>query len=104
MLNPYFFNGAAKGLALPYLRGDETIKLAFLDAEHPQFAFTLPGVRPTAWLDVGEGPEDLPMELHTVVIYKDTNQVTLTWRGCAYYGGIEAMKKFTALEYGVKEG
>ncbi len=104
MLNPYFFNGAADGLRLPFLKGDETIKLAYLDEEHPQFAFTLPGARPIAWLDVGEGPEDLPMVLHTVVIYKDTNQVTLTWRGCAYYGGIESMKKFTAFEFGVKEG
>jgi len=104
MLNPFFFNGAAKGLSLPFLKGDEAVKMAHLDAEHPQFAFNLPGARPIAWLDVGEGPEDLAMVLHTVVIYLDTRQVTLTWRGCAYYGGLEAMKKFTALEYGVKEG
>lgn len=103
MLNPYFFNGAAPGLSLPFLKGDEAIKLAYLDADHPQFTFNLPGKRPRAWIDVGEGPEEMEMALHTVVIYKDVNRVTLTWRGCAYYGGIEAMKKFTALEYGVKE-
>ncbi len=103
MLNPMFFNGASKGLALPFLKGDETIKLANLDAAHPQFAFTLPGQRPTAWLDVGEGPEDLAMALHTVVIDMESKRLTMVWRGCAYYGGIEAMKKFTALEFGVKE-
>lgn len=103
MLNPQFFNGASKGLALPTLRGNEAFKLAHLDPAFPQFAFSLPGTRPTAWLDVGEGPEDMAMALHTVVIYKETNQVTLVWRGCSIYGGIESMKDFTAFEYGIKE-
>jgi len=103
MLNPQFFNGASEGLGLPPLRGDEAVKLAYLDPAFPQFSFSLPGARPTAWLDVGEGPEDMAMALHTVVVYKETNQVTLVWRGCSYYGGPEAMKDFTALDYGIKE-
>ncbi len=103
MLNPLFFNGAAPGMRFPYLQGDESIKLAFMDPAHPQFAFNLPGSKPKAWMDVGEGPEEMAMVLHTVVIYKETNQVALTWRGCAYYGGTEAMKEFTTLEFGVKE-
>lgn len=103
MLNPLFFNGASKGLALPYLKGDETLKLAHLDKHHPQFAFTLPGIRPTAWIDVGEGPEDMAMALHTVVVDMEKHLLTMVWRGCVYYGGVEAMKEFKALEYGVKE-
>lgn len=103
MLNPQFFNGASKGLALPYLKGDETIKLANLDPFEPQFAFALPGVRPMAWLNVGQGPEEMPMALHTVVVDKEKNRLTMVWRGCAFYGGVESMKKFTALEFGVKE-
>ena len=103
MLNPAFFNGAAPGLRFPYLKGDETVKLAHLDPDAPQFAFALPGARPKAWLDVGEGPAEMSMVLHTAVLYKETNQVTLTWRGCAYYGGLEAMKEYTMLEFGTKD-
>jgi hypothetical protein len=102
MLNPQFFNGASKGLSLPYLRGDETVKMANLDPELAQFSFNLPGTRPTAWLDVGEGPEDMAMALQTVVLYKETNQVTLVWRGSSVYGGLDAMKDFKRLEFGIK--
>ena len=69
---------------------------------NPQFSFTLPGVRPRAWLNVGQGAQEMRMVLQTVVIYKETNQVTLVWRGSSNYGGLEEMKKFTALEYSVK--
>ncbi len=103
MLNPQFFNGAAPGMRFPYLHGDETIKMAFMDADTPQFSFQLPGIKPKAWLDVGEGPESMAMVLQTAVIYKATNQIALTWRGCAYYGGPESMKDFTTLEFGIEE-
>jgi hypothetical protein len=103
LLNPQFFNGASKGLAFPYLRGDEAFKLGHLDKDAAQFAFALPGVRPRAWLDAGQGPEELGMVLHTVVVDMETKRLTMVWRACAYYGGLEAMKKFTNLEYGVKE-
>lgn len=103
ILNPSFFNGASKGLVLPPMSGNEPIKLAYLDPVLPQFAFTLPGIRPIAWLDVGEGPEDMSMSLHTVVLYKESNQLTLVWRGCARYGGIDSIKDFKLLEYGIKE-
>lgn len=103
MLNPLFFNGAPKGMCLPPLRGDESIKLAHIDKDTPQFSFALPGVRPKAWIDVGDGREGLAMSLHTAVIYKETNQLTMVWRGCAYYAGIEALRTFTAFECGVEE-
>ncbi len=103
MMNPQFFNGASSGLMLSPLQGNEAIKLVHLDPDFHQFAFTFPGTRPMAWLDVGEGPVDMAMSLHTAVIYKETNQLTLVWRGCTYYKGLEAMKDFTAFEFGVKE-
>lgn len=102
ILNLQFFNGASPGLAFPYLAGNEPIKLANLDKDQPQFAFNLPGERPKARLDVGQGWEEMRMVLQTVVIYKETNQLTMLWRGSAYYGGLEAMKKFTKLEYRVR--
>ena len=103
MLNPLFYNGAPKGMCLPPLKGDESIKLAYIDKDAAQFAFSLPGVRPKAWLDIGEGRQELAMSLHTAVIYKETNQLTLVWRGSAYYGGIEALKTLTAFDCGVEE-
>lgn len=102
MLNPLFFNGAPRGMCLPPMRGDETIKLAHIDRDSAQFSFTLPGIRPKAWIDVGDGREELAMSLHTAVIYKETNQLALVWRGCAYYAGIDALRTFTAFECGVE--
>jgi hypothetical protein len=102
MMNLEFFNGASPGMKFPYLAGNEPIRMANLDPKHGRFAFNLPGVRPTCWLDVGEGPKPMDMVLHTVTIYKPTNQLTLVWRGCCGYGGLKAMEKFTNLEYGVK--
>ncbi len=104
MLNPMFFNGAPKGMCLPPLRGDEAIKLAYIDKDAAQFSFGLPGIRPKAWIDVGDGREEMSMSLHTAIIYKETNQVSLVWRGCAYYAGIDALRTFTAFECGVEEG
>jgi hypothetical protein len=101
LLNAEFFNGASPGLRLPYLRGDEAVNLANLDAEHPRFTFKLPGAAPTAWIDVGQGKVGMAMVLHTVLVYKATNQVTLTWRGCVKYGGPATMESFTAFAYGV---
>lgn len=102
ILNLQFYNGASTGLAFPYLVGNEAIKMANLDKNYPQFAFNLPGIRPKAWLDVGEGPEEMRMVLQSVIIYKETNQLALVWRGSSYYGGLEAMKKYTKFEFGVK--
>lgn len=102
VLNMQFFNSASQGLAFPYLAGNETVKLAHLDKDVPQFSFSLPGERPRAWLDVGEGRSEMRMVPHSVVIYKETNQVAMVWRGSAYYGGIESLKKISKLEYGVE--
>lgn len=104
MLNLGFFNGASPGLCFPYLRGDEPIRLAHMDAAFPSFDFTLPRARPKAWLDVGEGREEISMDLQTVVLYKDENRMTLVWQGCAYFGGLKAMKDFNNLDFGVQEG
>ena len=101
MLNAEFFNGASQGLRLPYLSGNEAVMLANLDAELPRFSFTLPGERPRAWLDVGQGRKSMPMVPHTLLIYKETNQLTLVWRGCVGYGGPASMEGFQAFEFGV---
>jgi len=100
-LNPEFFNGAPAGLKLPYLKGDETVKLRYLDAEHPAFEFKLNPERPRLALDVGEGRVELPVTLQALEIYKATNQYTAVWRGSVRYQGPESLRLFTKFEYGV---
>ncbi len=102
LVNPAFYSGASNGLCVPYLRGDEEIRLIHFDADHPQFTCKLPGERPTAWLDLGKGPVELGMVLHTVEIFKEENQVSLVWRGCAQYAGPESLQKVTQLDFGVE--
>lgn len=86
------------------LAGDETIRSANLDAGQGRFSFNLPGLRPQGRLDASEGPAVLDMVLHTVVIYKPTNQMTLVWRGSIAYGGLKAMETSAKLEYAIRPG
>jgi hypothetical protein len=101
LMNPEFFNGAPPGLKLPYLKGDETVKLRYLDPDHPAFEFRLCPERPRLGLDVGQGRVELPVTLQTLEIYKATNQYTAVWRGSVRYQGPASLKLFTRFEYGV---
>jgi hypothetical protein len=102
LLNAQFFNGAPPGLQFPYLAGNEQIALIYMDPDWPKFNFQLPDMRPTAWIDVGEGPEEMQMVLHTIEILKPTNQLTMVWRGSTYYEGPESMAEFEQFDFGVK--
>lgn len=103
LLNPEFFNGAPAGLKLPYLSGRETIKLRHLDAQYPAFQFQLNLSKPKLYLDVGEGRQMLPPVIQTLEIYKETNQLTVVWRGSAGYAGPDSFRKFKDFRFGVAE-
>jgi hypothetical protein len=103
VLNLQYHNGASEGLALPHLRGDETVALTYLDQDHPSFQFRLPGSRPVARLDVGQGREWMDMVLQNIVVYKGTNQLAMVWRGSCRYDGPESMADWTRLEMGVED-
>jgi hypothetical protein len=105
ILNPLFFNGAPPEQRFPSLRGDEPVRLRYLDRDFPHFEFRLPGEIPKLWLDADDqGPEELSPVLQTVTIRKETNQLTLVWRGSAYYGGPSAMAQWGNLRFGVEGG
>jgi len=105
MLNPLFYNGAPPEQRFPSLSGSEIVRLRHLDRDFPLFEFFLPGEVPTLWLDADDqGPEELSPVLQTVVIHKETNQLTLVWRGSAYYGGPLVMAQWSALRFGVEGG
>lgn len=79
-----FANGASLGLQLPYLRGDEPIRLTHIHPKHARFVVQLPGSRPKIWTDGRKGTlkETVPV-IHTVVIEPDIDRVTVLWRGSA---------------------
>ncbi len=101
MMNSEYYNGASAGLRLPYLEGDETIKLRFMDALFPAFEFQMNSEKPTLWLNVGKGQQLLKPILQTVEIFKETNQYTVIWSGSLRYGGIETLKDLPQLDFGV---
>jgi hypothetical protein len=93
-----FYQGASEGLWGGPLRGDETVRLEYLDPKHPALEFALPGKRPVLTLDIGDGPRELEPQLHTVVIMVQEKLVTMLWRGSLEYGGIEVIGELERIE------
>jgi hypothetical protein len=91
-----FNNGASLGLALPYLAGTESIALSGLTPDG-SLSFSLPAERPGIALDVGAGPGELAVVLHTVCIRLDAMQLDLVWRGAYAYPGVDWLTQMTRL-------
>lgn len=73
-----------------YLRGDEPLVLRNMHAEHPVYESRLPGVKARLFLEQltdlrGEAVEfrEVPLDLDTVWIDMDKEQMVLVWRGRA---------------------
>lgn len=92
-----FFNGASPGLAVPYLRGDETITASHL-APRARVQFTLPGDTPQIGLDIGQGMKTTPARLHTVMIRLDERQIDLVWRSGFPYPGRDWLPQMQKME------
>lgn len=92
-----FFNGASPGLTLPFLGGDEVVGALHLDPDGP-LAFRLPGDRPRLTLDLGAGPREEPVVLHTVMIRMDEREVDLVWRMAVPYDGPDWLPQARKLE------
>jgi hypothetical protein len=93
-----FNNGASLGLALPWLNGDELIKLSHL-TPGGELKFTLPKDPPRIMLDIGLGENELKPVLHTVCVRTEEREVDLVWRGAHEYPGVDwlpEMKKMVA--------
>jgi hypothetical protein len=85
---PSFFNCAPRGQQLEALRERETIVIEGLSRGGTTIEFTLPALRPYAWVvEDGVAAADTQLKLDTLVIDTQRNLVTLTWR--AYYGYAE---------------
>jgi hypothetical protein len=58
----------------------------------------LPGERPAISLDIGDGPQDAPVVLHTVMIHADRAEVDLVWRAAFPYRGPDWLPEMKRLE------
>ena len=92
-----FFNGASPGLTLPFLSGDEEIRLLHLDPTG-EVAFQLPGEHPRIGLDLGMGMQEPPVVLHTVMIRMEDRQVDLVWRAAVPYPGPDWLPEMRKME------
>jgi hypothetical protein len=102
MLDFKFFSGASPGLALPFLQGDETIRLVNLDPS-AVVELKLPGSRPKIGIDLGEGCEFPDVVLQTVCILKEQNRMYQVWRGAIGYPGPEKFEAIKRMDVLVEE-
>lgn len=96
-----FFNGASPGLVVPYLTGQEEVRLTNLTSEG-KLAFRLPGDRPRIGLDIGEGRQEPEVALHTVMISADDGRVDLVWRGAVPYPGPDWFPQMRKMEVSIQ--
>jgi hypothetical protein len=92
-----FNNGAPSGLAVPFLKGGERIRLAHLTPEG-LLEFAIPQDPPRIRLDIGMGMRELAPMLHTVLIRPEDHQVDLLWRGAHEFPGIDWLPEMSRLE------
>jgi hypothetical protein len=92
-----FFSGASEGLTCSFLSGHEMVRLVNLSPER-EVEFELPNEYPRIALDIGMGPEEPPVMLHTVMIRMDERQLDLVWRAAASYPGPDWLPEMTRME------
>lgn len=84
-LSVRLMNGASPGLVFPHLNGNEEITLTYMDPEHPEFKFTLPGEVPRVIVKpLSEDTRELKPILFSIIIEKEKNLVSLVWGACTF--------------------
>lgn len=96
------FQGASDGLWGKQLRGDELVKLVYFDKDNPVFEFCLPGEVPVIQIDTGNGMEEFPAALQTVIIDMNSKLLSTVWRGCKEYEGIGQLSTFRRIEFSIR--
>jgi len=96
-----FFNGASSGLALPFLKGDELIRMANLTREG-QSLFYLPGDKVKIGIDLGTGIMEPEVFIHTVMIRMEDKQVDIVWRGAVPYSGPDWLPQMRKMDVSVQ--
>lgn len=95
-----FFNGASDGLVMPFLQGGEPVSTENLTPDG-RLSFQLPRERPRIGLDIGDGVQEPPVVLQTVMIRMDDRQVDLVWRGAVPYRGPDWLPEMRKMEVSI---
>jgi hypothetical protein len=96
-----FFNGASSGLVMPYLAGEEDVRLTNLTPDG-NLAFRLPGDKPKLGLDIGQGMQEPEVVLHTVMMRPEEGQIDLVWRGAVPYPGPDWLPSMRKMEVSIR--
>jgi len=92
-----FFQGASRGLAMPYLSGGEEVWAENLSVEG-RLHFWLPPDIPRIGLDVGGGVQQAAAVIQTVMIRMDERQLDVVWRAAVPYRGLGWLAKMGKME------
>ena len=93
----HFFNGASPGCAFARVDPGESIVTENM-APEGALGFRLPDATPRIGLDIGEGVQEPPVALHTVMIRLEDRQVDMVWRGAVPYRGPDWLPEMQKLE------
>ena len=80
-LDPEFFNVAPPDQRLASLRNDEQLTLDNLHVEHARLVTRLPGLVPIAYVERGQGAQEIEFRIDTLVVDTDRARASVTWRG-----------------------
>jgi hypothetical protein len=95
-----FFNGASPGLALPVLKGGETVVTENVSPAG-RLSFNLPKEAPRIGLDIGDGIQEPEVVMQTVMIRMDEGQIDIVWRGAVPYRGPEWLPEMRKMEVAI---
>lgn len=92
-----YFQGASRGLAMPYLEGGEEVLAENLTREG-RMHFYLPPDRPKVGLDIGGGVEQSVPVIHTVMIHAEEHSIDIVWRSAFPYPGLDWLADMPSLD------
>jgi len=79
-----YYNCAPEDQQIPYLRGDEEVRVTNMHPQYPNFVSRLPGIRVRCLFQrdlQSDFVEEMPMNLDTLWIDMEQLQMVLVWRG-----------------------
>jgi hypothetical protein len=100
IMRSVWFQEAHPEMQVEALKGDEEVFLDNFSPTGPIF-FRLPGLHPTASIDLGEGAQPVLMHIDTLVIDAESHEapsVTLLWRGWYPLEGLEVFDEVGSVE------
>jgi hypothetical protein len=96
-----FFQGASRGLAMPYLSGGEEVWTENLSPEG-RLHFWLPPDKPRIGLDIGSGLQEPPTVMHTVAMHMEERQIDIVWRCAVPYPGRDWLPQMQKMDVSIQ--